>query len=284
MVNIADLFQLFGEIAGIDVRKAVPASHILDSVGMLSYLTNPNQYSVRQTNFTQTGRNIHVTAPFPCLLQTAPGVPATCLQLFTSEALCHDEGGKWYADPTETPNGKTYHNCCEVQADFPLTTEILPDFQNAIRNDTYKLVQLLKPDCTQPYDDHGNFPDVTFTEFCQINEAAPIPMLDNANAALCSDNTTNTNSCPTGLTPDQLTNFNSLTSQMSQVLSSEIACPGDGNEDKIVNGQDKQFWRFFNELAMGGSSWYDFDLDGQTDSNDLAIIQAHLGTKCPPRK
>jgi hypothetical protein len=52
----------------------------------------------------------------------------------------------------------------------------------------------------------------------------------------------------------------------------------------IVNGQDKQFWRFFNELAMGGSSWYDFDLDGQTDSNDLAIIQAHLGTKCPPRK
>jgi len=79
-------------------------------------------------------------------------------------------------------------------------TEILPDFQNAIRNDTYKLVQLLKPDCTQPYDDHGNFPDVTFTEFYQINEAAPIPMLDNANAALCSDNTTNTNSCPTGLT------------------------------------------------------------------------------------
>jgi hypothetical protein len=30
-----------------------------------------------------------------------------------------------------------------------------------------------RPDCTQPYDDHGNFPDVTFTEFYQINEAAP---------------------------------------------------------------------------------------------------------------
>jgi len=284
MVNIADLFQLFGEIAGIDVRKAVPASHILDSVGLLSYLTNPNQYSMRQTNFTQTGRNIHVMAPLPCLLQTAPGVPATCLQLFTSEALCHDEGGKWYADPTETPNGKTYHNCCEVQADFPSTTEILPDFQNAIRNDTYKLVQLLKPDCTQPYDDHGNFPDVTLTEFYQINEAAPTPMLDNANAALCSDNTTNTNSCPTGLTPEQLTNFNNLSLQMTQVLQSEPVCLGDGNEDKVVNGQDLAFWRKFAELAMGGSSWYDFNLDGMTDPADLFIIKKNLGTKCLPKK
>jgi hypothetical protein len=71
MVNIADLFQLFGEIAGIDVRKALPSSHILDSVGMLSYLTNPNQPSIRQTNFTQTGNNIHVTAPPPCVVTLA---------------------------------------------------------------------------------------------------------------------------------------------------------------------------------------------------------------------
>ena len=48
---------------------------------------------------------------------------------------------------------------------------------------------------------------------------------------------------------------------MSQILGSESACPGDGNEDKIVNGQDLQFWRKFAALAMGGSSWYDFDLD-----------------------
>jgi hypothetical protein len=289
MVNIADLYQLFSEIAGIDVHKAVPYYHIVDSVGMLSYLTDPKQSSMRQTNFTQTGRNIHVNAPLPCVLQSLPSAPGTCVQLMNTEGICHDEGGLWYNDPQDTPNKKTYTNCCEVQADFPLNSptnpiEILPDYQNAIRNDTYKLVQLLAPDCSQQPDDRGNFPDVTFTEFYQINEAAPIPMLDNANAVLCSDNPPNTNSCPTGLTPDQLTNFNSLSFQMTQLLQSEVACPGDGNEDKIVNGQDKQFWRFFNELAMGGSSWYDFDLDGQTDSNDLAIIQAHLGTKCPPRK
>jgi hypothetical protein len=287
MVNIADLFQLFGEIAGIDVRKAVPASHILDSVGMLRYLTNANQSSMRQTNFTQTGRNIHVMAPPPCLLQTTPAQPPTCLQLFTSKALCHDEGGIWYGtDPDPDPNNpnlKAYKSCCAVEADVP-SIHILPDFQNAIRNDTYKLVQLLAPDCSQQPDEHGNFPDVTFTEFYRINEASPTPMLDNANAVLCSDNPPNTNSCPTGLTPDQLTNFNSLSLQMTQVLQSEVACPGDGNEDKVVNGQDLAFWRKFAELAMGGSSWYDFNLDGQTDSADLITIKENLGTKCLPKK
>ena len=43
MISIADLFQLFGEIAGADVHKVVPSSHILDSQPMLAYLTHPNQ-------------------------------------------------------------------------------------------------------------------------------------------------------------------------------------------------------------------------------------------------
>ena len=286
MVNIADLYQLFGEIAGIDVHNVVPYYRIVDSVGMLSYLTNPNPSSMRQTNFTQTGRNIHVQAPKPCVLQSLPGVPGTCVQLMNTEDICHDEGGLWYADLNDTKNGKTYDNCCQVKLDFP-SYDILPDYQNAIRNDAYKVVQLLAPDCNSEQDKHGNFNDITYTEFYQIDEAAPIPMLDNKNAALCSDNPNNTivsNHCPKGLTPDQVTNFNNLSSQMGQLLGSEKPCPGDGNEDKIVNGQDLHFWRKFNELAMGGSSWYDFDLDGQTDSTDFAIIQANLGTKCPPRK
>ena len=294
MVNIADLYQLFGEIAGIDVHKAVPYYHIVDSVGMLSYLTNPNQSSMRQTNFTQTGRNIHVMAPSPCVLQTLQGAPATCVQLMNTEDICHDEGGDWYGSDPNNPNQATYGSCCDVQAAVKNGTitkykngiNILPDFQNAIRNDTYKLVQLLAPDCTQKPDPRGNFPDITYTEFYQIDEAAPTPMLDNNNVALCSDNPmTPGQPCSSmSLTKDQVTNFNNLSSQMSQILGSEIACPGDGNEDKIVNGQDLQFWRKFAELAMGGSSWYDFDLDGATGSSDLAIIQAHLGTKCPPRK
>jgi hypothetical protein len=290
MVNIADLFELFGEIAGIDVHKAVPASHILDSVGMLSYLTNPNPPSIRQTNFTQTGRNIHVMAPAPCVVETTPNQPATCVQLYTSMALCQGEGGDWYG----SPNQPTYASCCDVQAAVKNGTitkykdgiNILPDFQNAIRNDTYKVVQILEPDCTKSPDEHGNFPDLTFTEFYPINEALqPMLELDKVDAALCSDNPdTPGNTCPIGLTPDQLRNFTSLSLQMSQVLGSEPACQGDGNEDKVVNGQDKEFWRKFAELAMGGSSWYDFNLDGLTNSTDLGIIESNFGKKCLPKK
>jgi hypothetical protein len=285
MVNIADLYQLFGEIVGIDVHKVVPASHVVDSVGILSYLTNPNQSSMRETNFTQTGRNIHVNAPFPCVLQTLPGAPGTCVQLMNTEDICHDEGGLWYADPKDT-GGKIYHNCCEVQNDLGQDKiEILPDFQNAIRNDTYKLVQLLEPDCHSGQDERGNFNDKTYTEFYQIDEAPHTPMLDNKNLVLCSDSpNTPGEPCPMNLTPDQVTIFNNLSQQMNSLFMTEIACPGDGNEDKVVNGQDLQFWRKFAELAMGGSSWYDFDLDGVTGSSDLAIIQEHLGTHCLPKR
>jgi len=58
MVNIADVFGLFGEMAGIDVDKAVPKSRPIDSVSMLPYLENRHQKSLRKTNFTQTQSNL----------------------------------------------------------------------------------------------------------------------------------------------------------------------------------------------------------------------------------
>jgi hypothetical protein len=78
MVNVADLFQLFGEIAGVDVHKVVPKSHILDSVSMLPYLTNPSQGSIRTTNFSQTGINITANGvrPSPCVVTLTDPPPA----------------------------------------------------------------------------------------------------------------------------------------------------------------------------------------------------------------
>jgi hypothetical protein len=67
---------------------------------------------------------------------------------------------------------------------------------------------------------------------------------------------------------------------MAATMMSEPACPGDGNEDKKVNGKDIVNWAFFNE-HNGLSSWYDFNHDGLTNSADLKMyILPNLGTNC----
>jgi hypothetical protein len=282
MINIADLFQLWGEIAGVDVHKAVPASHILDSESVLPYLTNPNQRSIRQTNFTQTGNNIHPTQPPACVLQTAK--PPTCLDLFTDQSICEYEGGVWYGPPAK----QQFSSCCALSnaqlPQYQTGLAILPDYQQAIRNDGFKLVQKEQPDCSQTPNQDGVFPDATLREFYPINEATPNPQLDRPDAALCADTLTDNGvvvHCPASLTPQQMTNYNNLFDSMTQLLGSEPSCQGDGNEDKVVNQKDVQFWKYF--AALGGSSWYDFNMDGETNDADLAIIQSNLGRRCLPK-
>ena len=280
-VNVADLFQLWGEIAGVDVHKAVPASHILDSQNVLPYLTNPSQTEIRQTNFTQTGNNIHPKPPSPCVLDVT--TPPTCIQLFPAQSICENEGGIWYGPGTGVT--QTFTSCCAVKNAnlYPDGLTILPDYQNAIRNDLYKLIQKEQPDCSQQPDKNGVFPDVTLREFYQIDEAEPIPQIDRPGSAKCADTLGAngvTQNCPTTLSPPQSSNYNNLLDSMTQLLESEPECPGDGNEDKVVNRKDIHYWKLFAKLTDGGSSWYDFNFDGLTDDADLAIIQEHLGTRC----
>ena len=95
MVNVADLFALFGEIAGIEVAKVVPASHTLDAMPMLAYLANPAQPGIRATNFTQVGTSVTANdvQPYPCIIQVE-GSPV-CVQVFPNEDVCRSEGGDW---------------------------------------------------------------------------------------------------------------------------------------------------------------------------------------------
>ncbi len=271
MINIADLFQLFGEIAGVDVHQAVPSSHILDSMSMLPYLTNPNQPEIRTSNFTQAANNIHVNnePPPPCVIVVTS--PPTCVQLFTSQGLCESEGGDWYG-----PGGaQQYSSCCAVQAanlpQYPNSIQFLPDKQWSTRNDDYKLIQRAQPNCV------GG--DTTLTEFYQVNEDPTNPKTDNIADALCSDISA-VGSCPNGLSQEQLTNYNQLLTDLQTTLASQTDCPGDGDLDQAVIGMDVQWWQYFSTLNGGGSSWYDFDYDGLTDSADLAVVQQHMGTNC----
>ena len=74
---------------------------------------------------------------------------------------------------------------------------------------------------------------------------------------------------------------------MNETLASEPACPGDGNEDKVVNLDDVANWFYFStngvkqpDGSVNTSSWYDFNHDGKTDQKDLKIIVKNFGTNC----
>ncbi len=285
MVNIADLFQLFGEIAGVDVTKVVPKSHILDSQPMLAYLTNPNQKSIRTTNFTQTESNIHVGTPPPCVLTVL--TTDTCVQLFNLPAICHFEGGKWYGTPSDDSQGRTFDSCCAVKRALydptNTTLNLLPVFQQATRNDNYKVVRKEVDVCAMA----PNTDDKTqvLNEFYQINEDEDNLTLkiDKEGTALCGE----TNTCPAGLTTAEAATYTQLHNLIFTTLASEPMCPGDGNLDKVVNTQDVQNWFFFSTHGtpvQGGppntSSWYDFNKDGYTDQADLKIIAQNFGKNC----
>jgi hypothetical protein len=276
MVNIADLFELFGEISGVDVHRAVPKSHSLDSMPMLAYLRNPHQPSIRQTNFTQTGSNIHLEdkVPPPCVITVGPSGPPTCVQLFPGPSVCRLEGGVWWG-PEAKPPQQSLPSCCAVKnTGFYKSLNILDDAQSSTRNARFKLVERQVPDCTAPQPT-----DQKVTEFYAINENVP-PKIDKDGDNLCSSE-----GCPNGLNAEQLRNFNALSQELERIVNSEIPCPGDGNEDKQVNGKDSREWEFFSlqidPLNPGfSSSWYDFNHDGKTDPSDLKTILQHFGTKC----
>jgi arylsulfatase A-like enzyme len=192
MVNAADLFQLFGELAGMDVVDSVPRT--IDSAPMLAYLTDPNHSSIRSVNFTQGGYNIEANGERngACVVNTVIAginVASTCTQSVFDKGPCEDNAGIWwgpgYTDPSVIATGHPpqvgYRSCWQVnqsqfKAKLPLTP-IAPEISIAVRNDNYKVVR----NTIQTYDaatDTGG--PVTADEFYQINEDVPTPLLDTA--------------------------------------------------------------------------------------------------------
>lgn len=267
MVNIADLFELFGEIAGLDVHAVVPRP--IDSQSMLPYLRNPKQPSIRKTNFTQVGQNIQANGAVngPCVIST------TCTQIPVSKSVCEDNNGVWWgvgADDPSTAGSAGVERCCNVNAyraaQGQVQYDIAPDFSAAVRDDVYKVVQnttWLYVSQDQPC------VDTVETEFYQIDEAAPVPLLDRAGEELPLD----------ALTPLQQARFDALSAELTALLASAPECTGDGNIDGVVNAEDLSLWASFAE-SYGQSSWYDVNRDGLTDDADRTLIEENLGV-CP---
>jgi len=272
MVNVADLFELFGEIAGIDVHKTVPRP--IDSASMLPYLRNPNQPSIRTTNFTQVGPNLQVDNGVngPCVIQN------TCTQIPVSKSVCEDNNGVWWGAQADAPQtagipAGGLPRCCNVKA-FQISQNmtpfenIAPDSSVAIRNEHYKIVQ----NTTWEYntqDDPCKL--ISTTEFYQIDEAIPFPTLDTDGSQI------DTTNLPPG--SKEKASYDSLMAELETMLSLTPDCPGDGTIDAVVNGEDLAGWLDYS-LTWGLSSVFDFNLDGYTDSTDRSVIVEHSNTRC----
>jgi hypothetical protein len=269
MVNMVDVFQLFGEIAGIDVHRAVRRP--LDSASLLLYLADARARSVRTTNFAQSGFNLQVGGGRngPCVI-----AGRTCSQIPDSRSVCEDNGGVWWGagavDRAVLDGSAGYESCCQVnQALYKAgrgQLVISPEISIAIRNDEYKLVQ----NTTQSYDPaRDSCSSVVTDELYAVDQAVPVPKLDNEDADLLRQ----------PLSPALQATYRNLRDELDDLLASQPACPGDGNGDRVVDGIDVANWRGIT-LGWGLSSVYDFDLDGLTDGADGKVIVRHHG-RCP---
>ena len=278
MVNMVDVFQLFGEIAGLDVPSLVP--RVIDSAPLMPYIANANQSSIRSVNFTMGSYNIQANGGRngPCIISGS-----SCSQVPIKKSVCEDNGGVWWgsgyseSDASIIPNGGTgYKSCCEVnQAKYlsggaSALISIVPETTYGVRNENYKIVQNI----TQYYDETNNRCidpatqkqlTTTVTELFEINQATPSPTLDNTALNYSGSST---------LTAI----YNDLYSKLTSILASQPACPGDANIDGVVNSQDLSIWQRLLSWAL--SSIADFNWDGLTNNVDGQIIQSNTGT-CP---
>ena len=114
-------------------------------------------------------------------------------------------------------------------------------------------------------------------EFYEINQSIdPAQLkLDRAAQDLLANNSLN---------PEQQAIYQSLSDQQTALLASNITCPGDGNGDLQVYLTDLDEWAHCADprQCVVASSWYDFNHDGITDDQDIAIIEANLGSQCRP--
>jgi hypothetical protein len=242
MVNIADIFQLFGEIAGIDVPGAVPRP--IDSASMLPYLTDPAQGSIRTSNFTQIGHNLQLGGAVngPCLIGSG------CTHIPVSKSVCEDNGGCWYGegyDPLGANCPQTsgagggaaappFARCCQV-VDY-LTNlgqtglSITPDISVAVRDDKYKVVQNTTWSTPLVAGPTGPCTVTPTTEFYAVDEGA-MPTIDKAGSDLLAAGMP-------PLTAEQQSSLDALKAELAARLAVSPACPGDGNIDAAVNQQD----------------------------------------------
>jgi hypothetical protein len=271
MVNATDVFRLFGEIAEIDVAQAVPRG--VDAAEMMPYLTNPAQASIRDINFTQGGLNIQTNGGRngPCVFANS------CSHTPVSKTVCEDNGGTWWGVGADHPSvlARDLEQCWQVNqaiyandsANYEANRIAMgaTDYQ-AVRNEKYKLVVNGALD----YDiatDSGL--EVVTEEMYRIDQDKIAPRLDRDGQNLLAG----------ALSDVEQANYDDLKIRLNALLASQVACPGDGDGNGVVDANDVTNYTAI-AASWGLSSVYDFNFDGVTDAQDLQIINDNMGP-CP---
>lgn len=306
MVNATDLYQLFAELAGADVKANVPAARPVDAQPMLAYLTDPAQAAIRRTNFTEVGTNFTnpqaaAAPPQPCVVEAAN----TCVVIFPNKALCGDQGGIWYGADSGLPGVPAggFSNCAQASsyrvAQGQTAAEVYPRSQKAASDGAHKLVRLYRENCpvTADYANAKCNGFKTTDELYAVDAATPNPLLDRAPgsafpAAAVATATAEGAAAPALALPagGPQQAYEALKAELDRRDAvagynrdyDAVHCPGDGNRDLVVDQKDLDNWQELSQLNGGQSSWYDLNHDGRTDAADRAIIQANFGRRCAP--
>jgi hypothetical protein len=281
MIHVADLYEFWGEVAGLKVRDYVPVNRAVDAKPMMAYLKNPNQSPIRDFNFTYGAENLRSTevkekVQGACVI----GGVNVCTTIVPNANSCGMEGGVWYG-PGNILGVGPFNNCCDaakyIANDGGSTPSMLPLEQYSVRNATYKLNQITTNIFTGISDVQMaacKNPEPVLQLF-KVSEASPRPLIDRPPGTLGSNNLD-----VSTLSGADLVAFNSLLNELDRIKSSVKDCQGDGNLDGLVDQKDISGYTTWAATTAGGSSWYDFNLDGLTDQKDLTVIQQNLGTIC----
>lgn len=273
MVNIADLYELVASLGGADVRKNNPRK--VDSVSMLPYFNNIFTPSLRTHDFTRIGPNIQANASIngPCQFANS------CSHIPVTKGVCKDNGGIWFGqgasgtypgsggNPVAIPE-QGFTHCCQVQewvhSVGGAPVKVQPLTSTAVRdNSGFKLVRNEMKDYIG-----GVCADASYDELYTVDQNVPTPRLDRQDLVVKPP-----------YSGVQETKYNELAAYMNDVLASQPSCPGDGNDDGVVDRVDLRNFVQMSKLT-GGSSWYDVNRDGHTNSADRDIITQNLGRIC----
>lgn len=271
MVNIVDLFELWGEAAGIDVHDAVPAGRPIDSHGVLAYLADPNAPSNRSYNFSEYfAPSLLVEAVNGTETCGACVVSGICTDTFlSSEFICELEGGVWYGPDANGDGG--FWTCCELveadDIDAGVTTILWPA-QQAITDGRYKLVSTTIT-CAGVV---SGFP-LEFYDLAECPHADELFGRGIDNAPFNRLKETGDPEVDLADDPEALAACRLLQAHLAALNESFTPCPGDLTLDGAVDESDLEvvlgYW--------GPPSIGDLDDNAVTDARDLGVLLANWG-------